>query len=315
VTLHEIQPHRHPALGDTRSLAALLRLVREADVVHVHSAKAGFLGRLACALRARKETCVFTPHAWSFWAVEGLEARLYRRLERLAAYWCRVIVALSSDEREAGLNARVGRSEQYHVIPNGVSLERFGVARAPQRGKVVMVGRLARQKRPDVALRAFARARKDVPEARLDVVGDGPLRGEAERLAEELGLGDAVRFLGTRDDVPELLAAAECLLLASDYEGSPLVVAEAMAAGVAVVATDAAGTKDVIRVGQTGLIGPRGDAEALGTLLAQIVGEPGRAVEFGAEGRRVAEAELSQERMVDRIASLYADLLMPRPRE
>ena len=104
--LPQIQPHRHRALGDTRSLAALLRLVREADVVHVHSAKAGFLGRLACALRARKETRVFTPHAWSFWAVEGLEARLYRRLERLAAYWCRVIVALSSDEREAGLNAR-----------------------------------------------------------------------------------------------------------------------------------------------------------------------------------------------------------------
>ena len=115
--------------------------------------------------------------------------------------------------------------------------------------------------------------------------------------------------------MPELLAGAECLLLASDYEGSPLVVAEAMAAGVAVVATDAAGTKDVIRVGQTGLIGPRGDAEALGTLLAEIVGEPGRAVELGAEGRRVAEAELSQERMVDRIASLYAELLMPRPRE
>ena len=65
-----------------------------------------------------------------------------------------------------------------------------------------MVGRLATQKRPDVALRAFARARRDVPEATLDVVGNGRLRGEAERLAEELGLGDAVRFLGTREDVP-----------------------------------------------------------------------------------------------------------------
>ena len=71
----------------------------------------------------------------------------------------------------------------------------------------------------------------------------------------------------------------------------------------------------MIRVGPTGLIGARGDAEALGTLLAQIVNEPCRAAEFGAEGRRVAEAELSQERMVDRIAALYAELLMPRPRE
>jgi len=315
VTLHAIQPHRRPAPGDARSLVALLRLTDEADVVHVHSAKAGFLGRLASALRGRRETCVFTPHAWSFWAVDGAEAGLYRQLERLAAGWCRVIVALSTDERDAGLAARIGRNHQYRVIPNGVSMERFGLARAPQRGRVVLVGRLVRQKRPDVALRAFARAREQVREATLDLVGDGPLRGEAERLAEELGVADAVRFLGTRDDVPELLAGAECLLLASDYEGSPLVVGEAMAAGVAVVATDAAGTKDLIRSGRTGLIAPRGDAEGLGTLLAEILADPGRAAGFGAEGRRVAEAEFSQERMVDRVAALYDELLIPRTRE
>lgn len=315
VSLHAIQPQRRPAPGDARSLATLLRLVTEADVVHVHSAKAGFLGRLAAALRGRRETCAFTPHAWSFWAVEGAEARLYQRLERLAARWCEAIVALSSDERDAGLGERIGRPEQYRVIPNGVSLERFGLARAPERGRVVLVGRLARQKRPDVALRAFARAREQVPEATLDLVGDGPLRGESERLAAELGLEGAVRFLGSRDDVPELLAAAECLLLASDYEGSPLVVAEAMAAGVAVVATDAAGTKDLIRPGQTGLIGPRGDAEALGAQLAEILGTPGRAGKLGAEGRRAAVAELSQERMVDRIVAVYDELLMPRTRE
>ena len=81
-----------------------------------------------------------------------------------------------------------------------------------------MVGRLAPPKRPDLALRALA-AR--APDAELQIVGDGPLQAGAERLAAELGVAERVRFLGHRDDVPELLARAECALLASDYEGSP----------------------------------------------------------------------------------------------
>ena len=96
------------------------------------------------------------------------------------------------------------------------------------------------------------RAREQVPEATLHVVGDGPLRGEAERLAAELGLEGAVRFLGSRDDVPELLAAAECALLASDYEGCPLAVVEAMAAALPVVATEAGGTGELVRPGAAG---------------------------------------------------------------
>src|SRR6266480_5263518 len=165
VELHAIRPHRSPAPGDTRSWATLLRLAGRADVVHVHSAKAGFLGRLAAATRGARGRCIFTPHAWSFWAVKGMEAALYLRLERLAARWCRVIVALSEDERDAGLRAQIGRPEQYRVIPNGIALERFALPHAPQRGRIVMVGRLTRQKRPDIALRAFAAAHARLPEA------------------------------------------------------------------------------------------------------------------------------------------------------
>jgi glycosyltransferase involved in cell wall biosynthesis len=307
IELHAIQAHRHPAPGDARSWGTLLRLAGRADVLHVHSAKAGFLGRLAAFTRGKRRACVFTPHGWSFWAADGAEGRLYVGLERLAARWCRTIVALSDDERLAGLAAGVGRPEQYRVIPNGVRLERFAVPRAPERGRIVMVGRLAPPKRPDLALRAFAVVRSRLPQARLDVVGDGPLRPEAERLATELGVEDAVRFLGERDDVPALLARAECALLASDYESSPLTVVEAMAAGVAVVATDAGGTVELVRPGRTGLLAARGDADGLAAALAEAMADPARALELGAEGRRVAGAELSLEGMVDRLVRLYED--------
>jgi glycosyltransferase involved in cell wall biosynthesis len=150
--------------------------------------------------------------------------------------------------------------------------------------------------------------RRRVPEAELHVVGEGPLRSEAERLAAELELADAVRFLGRREDVPELLAGAECALLASDYEGSPLAVIEAMAAGVPVAATAAGGTAELVSDGRTGALAPRGDAAALGEALERVLSEPARAEELGVEGRRVAEAELSLERMIERLVALYDEL-------
>ncbi len=150
--------------------------------------------------------------------------------------------------------------------------------------------------------------RTRVPEAELHVVGDGPLRGSAERLAGELGLGESVRFLGHREDVPELLAHAECALLASDYEGCPLSVVEAMAASVPVVATAAGGTAELVTPGRTGTLAPRGDADALAAALEDVLADPARAAELGAEGRRNAEADLSLERMVERLVGLYDEL-------
>jgi glycosyltransferase involved in cell wall biosynthesis len=314
VELHAIRPHRRPHPDDARSWGKLQRLVGRADVVHVHSSKAGFIGRLASFLRGKSQACIFSPHGWSFWAAEGLESRFYVRLERMAAHWCRTIVALSGDERDAGLAEGVGRREQYRVIPNGVRLERFALPRSPVRGRILMVGRLAPPKRPDLALRALASVRRTIPEAELHVVGDGPLRPEAELLMGQLGLDGAVRFLGSRDDVPQLLAEAECALLASDYEGCPLAVVEAMAAGVPVVATDAGGTGELVRPGQTGALGPKGDATGLATALQEVLADPARAAELGAEGRKDAQARLSLEGMVGSLVDIYDEILRPAPR-
>lgn len=314
VSLHAIRRHRRPHPDDARSLATLQRLVGRADVIHVHSSKAGFIGRFASFLRGRSQACLFSPHGWSFWAAEGVESRFYVQLERMAARWCRTIVALSADERDAGLGERIGRPGQYRVVPNGVRLERFALPRAPVRGRILMVGRLAPPKRPDLALQALASVRQAIPEAELHVVGDGPLRPRAEALSSQLGLNGAVRFLGNREDVPELLANAECALLASDYEGCPLTVVEAMAAGVPVVATDAGGTGELVQPGQTGELGPLGDSQGLASALQQVLSSPARAAELGAEGKRVAEARLSLDDMVQSLVELY-DEAITRTRE
>ena len=180
-----------------------------------------------------------------------------------------------------------------------------------------MVGRLAPPKRPDLALRALAAVRAEIPEAELHVVGDGPLRADAEQLAAQLGVTGAARFLGYREDVPGLLAEAECALLASDYEGCPLAVVEAMAAGVAGRRDRGRGRRRARRAGPDGRArrARRRGGARLGA--RNVLADPARASQLGAQGRRVAEERLSLERMVERLTSPLRPgfRLMPRTRD
>jgi glycosyltransferase involved in cell wall biosynthesis len=311
VTLHPLAPGREPSPRNLIDLQRLARLVAGADVIHAHSSKAGFLTRLAAALRGRRRRAVFTPHGWSFW-MQGRRSPLWLTLERRAATWCRTIVAVSGHERDAGVGAGVGHAGQYAVIPNGIEPERFGRPPSPEPGRIITVGRLAPPKRPDLALRALSELRREHPHARLDIVAEGPLRAETEALVRELGLGDAVRLLGKRDDVPELLSRAQCFLLTSDYEGCPYTVLEAMAAGVPVVSTRAGGLPELVAEGETGLLADPGSAHSVAAALARVIDDSGWASALGEEGRRRVRACHSLDRMVRETVSLYEDIALPR---
>jgi glycosyltransferase involved in cell wall biosynthesis len=306
--LHEIAADRAPSPRDARTFATLAPLVRRADVVHAHSAKAGFLARLAARLQGRSRRCVFTPHAWSFWAAHGARRRLYEGLERRAAHWCHTILVVSEHEREAGLAAGIGRPAQYRVVPNGIDLERFSAPPDPVPGRVLMLGRLSAQKRPDLAVQAFALARRGRDGAELHLVGDGPWRERTEALVRELGVGGSVRFLGLADDVPALLARAACVILSSDYEGCPLSVIEAMAAGVPVVATRVGGVPELLGDGRSGLVVEPGSAEELAGALGILLDDPARARALGAEARREAQARLSRGRMAAGVLAVYEQI-------
>jgi glycosyltransferase involved in cell wall biosynthesis len=296
-----------PNPRDTVDFSRLLGLVARADVIHAHSSKAGFLTRFAAAIRGRTRQTIFTPHAWSFWAARGLEASVYTGLERFAARWCAAIVAVSRAERDAGLAAGVGREEQYRVIVNGVDPSAFAEP-APVAGRVLQIGRLAGQKRPDVAVRAFARVRDTHPAAELQLVGDGPWKPQLRQLVDELALGDAVQILGTRDDVPALLAKTACVLLTSDYEGCPYSVLEAMAAGAPVVATSVGGVPELVVNGETGFLVEPGNPEAAARAVESLLADPERARAMGEAGRARARALFSRERMVAELDALYREV-------
>jgi glycosyltransferase involved in cell wall biosynthesis len=306
--LSTIAAQRGPSLADVGTLIKLIALVPQSDLVHGHSSKAGFLVRLAAACTGRRRRCLFTPHGWSWWAFSGRRARVYLALERWAARWCRTILTVSEFERDAALRAGVGTSAQYRVVRNGVALETYARPPDPVRRRIIMVGRLAPPKRHDLAVRALAVVRERLPGATLDIVGDGPARPQIESLLRALRLGDAVRLLGQRNDVPELLSHAACLLLASDYEGCPLTVLEGMAAGLPVVATTFGGITELVDDGRTGRIAAAEVAPLAGALVA-VLEDPMRARAMGDEARQEARTRFGHEHMIEGIEAAYREAL------
>lgn len=310
VRLHAIAPGTGIGPADVVPWLRLLRRVHRADVVHAHSSKAGFLVRSAALVTGRTDRCVFTPHAWSFLAFPGWKRSVLVAAERLAARWCRIIVAVSDDERAAGLDRRVGSVHQYRLVPNGVDLSRFearpGERRQPDR--ILVISRLSPQKRPALVLAAFGALHRTRPSVTLALAGDGPLRPSIEAMAAADGLSSAVELLGHIDDVAVELARASCLLLASSYEGCPLSVLEAMAAGVPVVATRAPGTTGLIEDGVTGFL-VDDDPAAIAVTLGRVL-SGGAAIRTVVDrARAVAHREFSRERMAGDLVLLYRDLL------
>jgi len=199
---------------DVRGLLELVGLFRSfrPAIAHLNSSKAGVLGRLA-AVVARVPLRVFTAHGWAFKAPHGRAAALYAWADRAMRPITSAVICVSDEERRAGLAARTCSPDRTVVIPNAVSLDVPVAAheRRPGLVRVITVGRLAPPKDVELLLRAVAL----VPEIGLEVLGDGPQRGQLEAAATRLGVGGRVRFAGEVDDVPARLANADAFVLSS----------------------------------------------------------------------------------------------------
>jgi glycosyltransferase involved in cell wall biosynthesis len=318
---------RQPA--PRRDLATALRLYRLFErerpvIVHTHSSKAGIVGRLA-ARWARVPVVVHTVHGWGFHPrTPPLRRAVYVGLERLTARWTARLVVVSERDRDKGLREGIGTLAQYVLIRSGIDLAPYrdaGRHRAAVRESlgippaacvVGAVTRLSPQKDPLTLVRAAADVLRRRPDAHLILVGDGPLRGEIERLAASLGVLGRVRLTGIRRDVAALMGAFDVFLLTSLWEGLPRVIPQAMAAGVPIVATAVDGIGEVVEDGVTGLLAPPGVPERLAERVLELVTTPERGRALAREaGARTAEFELAT--MLDRLDRLYTELLRHLP--
>jgi glycosyltransferase involved in cell wall biosynthesis len=182
--------------------------------------------------------------------------------------------------------------------------------RVPSEGRIVaMVARFAPQKDHRTFLEAARLVAAEAPEACFVLVGDGPLRADIERRADELGLTPRTRLAGPRRDVWALLHHVDVCVLSSLYEGSSNVILEAMAASRPVVATDVGGNRELIADGETGRLVPKRDPVTLARAILDVLRDPARAQAMGAAARRRVEAQFSLQATVQRTEALYRSLL------
>lgn len=312
---------RAPApLDDLRALDTI-RLVMEEfrpHVVHTHTAKAGALGR-AAALARRVPVVVHTFHGHLLHGYFGpVRTRAVVAAERVAARASTALVAVGPQVRDDLLAAGIGHPSQYTVVPPGTGLghladratARLALGFHIDADVLLYVGRVTRVKRPDRLLEVARLVHAARPRAVLAVAGDGDL---AARLrADAAPLGAAVRFLGWRDDLEALYAAADVVLLTSDNEGTPVSLIEAAHAGRPVVATDVGSTGYVVEDGRTGVLCPC-DAPALADAVLGLLADPDRCAAMSAAAVEHAAARFGADRLVSDTEALYDRLLAPRP--
>jgi glycosyltransferase involved in cell wall biosynthesis len=320
-------------LAALRGLRALLRN-GSYELVHCHSAKAGVLGRLAA--RSLRVPAVYSPHCFPFVGEFGRPRRVFATtVERLLAPLSAAIVCVCEDERQRGLDARVGDRSRLRVVLNGC--EACDPTIAPDqtllelqaRGPLAAVVSVLRaQKSVDVFIEAAGRVLARVPEAQLAVVGEGPLLEDLRTLAGARGLleGGRLVFLPFQAPAARHLRAIDVFVLPSSWEGLPIGVLEALACGVPQVATDVGGTGEAVggeTVGRkavgaaaigreaadtaTGLLVPPHDPEALAAALIELLEDPDRRARMARASIARHAEHFTLERMVAETAAVYVD--------
>ena len=309
----------HP-IRDIATLWKLYRLLRQLkpDVVATHTAKAGFVGRVAAWL-AGAPVIVHTYHGHVFHGYfSPAKTRLFLLLERFAARLSDAIIALTPGQRDDLVNVyHIAPASKFIVMGYGLDLSAFAAAQrhsgtfrrawgvAGDAPLITIVGRLAPVKNHALFLQAAVKLREILPAARFAIVGDGELRTELEAQVDALGLRHAVFFTGWQKDVTPVYADSDVLVISSVNEGTPFTVIEAMAAGCPVVSTAVGGVPDFLNYGELGKLVPSGDADALAGALVETVQQPPDAEAL----RALIVERYGIDRLVRDLDALYRGLL------
>lgn len=239
-------------------------------------------------------TVFLEPRRWR------LDMKIARsRFVACISQFCRSQAMLFSDERDWG---------KLHVVHCGIDPALYVQGRC-QGAKIVFVGRLDPVKGVSLLLDAFAEIRRRHPDATLTLAGDGPARESLEHRCHGLGLSDCVTFTGFIDEtaVADLLNASDLFVLASFAEGLPVVLMEAMATGLPVVASQIAGIPELVRDGENGLLIPAGDTASLIAAIDRLLSDPDLGRDMGRNGRAAVLSDFNIDTESRRLARLFND--------
>jgi glycosyltransferase involved in cell wall biosynthesis len=304
-------------IPDPRGMVRLIRLVRawRPDVLHSHMVHANLMAR-ALRLLTPVPALVSTIH--NIYEGGPLWMAAYRLTNGLVDH----MTIISEAAADRFIRERIVPRELLSVVPNGVDPEPYRQVPSGVRDDVrqalglgqrfawLAVGRFEIAKDYPNMLRAFATVRERHPEAVLLLVGRGALQAETEALARELKLGEEVRFLGVRDDVPALVSAADGYVMSSAWEGMPMVLLEAAAGGLPIVTTRVGGNHEAVLDGESGFLAPPRDHQALASAMLRLMAlTEAERRRMGERGREHVRTHHGLTRVVERWEELYREVL------
>ena len=295
------------------------------DIVHVHSPIASFVTRYALKDLPKRPKVIYTTHGFHFHkGANPVINEVYKRLERTAGPWTDKLVVINHEDEAAARHYKIVPEDKILYMPGiGVDVEKYRAAHVTQTDTdaiytelglkasdklILMIAEFNPGKRHRDALSALkATGRKDIIYA---FAGLGPLEEAVKKQAADLGLGEQIRMLGYRKDIPVLLKASNALLLPSEREGLPRSVLEAMCAATPVIATEIRGVEDLL-ADNCGLMTKVGDVKAIAKALVWIADHPEEAKELGLRGQEKMKL-FSLDNVIKMHEDLYEEVLAQR---
>ena len=313
----EIRP-----LWDLQGLLRLYGYLRRESyqIVHTHTSKGGFVGRLAARL-AGVPVIVHTAHGFAFHEATPAAIRFTcSRLERLASRWCDRIVTVSEFHHDWAIQLGICDPCRIVAIPNGIAEvnRNTDIPRDELRRQlgaqcedllILSVARLAADKGLDYLIEAAAMLPETGRRIWIAIAGDGPAREHLAALTRKLHVTDRVSFLGFRKDVGDLLAASDLVIVPSLREGLSISLLEAMAAGKPIIASSIGSQREVAAHGETVWLVPPADAHSLAEAVLQLASDQALMIRLGTNARAIYERHYTEERMLHSYRKLYCELL------
>lgn len=291
------------------------------DIVHTHTSKAGFVGRLAAALSGSK-IIVHCPHGHIFYGYfSKLKTYIYIMMERLVTKYTDKILFCTELDIQDHLDVKVGRKEIYGVIPSGVQIDKYlkpitppdkvreslGI---PLSAKVIGgVARIDHVKGVKYLVEAFFKLAGNRADIYLIIAGEGDERQELTELIAKNGYETRALLLGQRNDIPDLYHAMDIFVLSSLNEGYGKVLVEAMSASRPVIASRVGGIPTIVQDGITGILVPPGDAEAIAEAANKLLDSPELAARMGDAGQKAVKEGRSVEAMINILDNFYSELI------
>ena len=303
-------------------LTALFSIIREIhrfkpDVIHTHTAKAGVVGRIASILSGQRSIRVHTFHGHLLHGYFGAgKTKLVILIEKFLALFTHQLLAVGKKVQDDLIAVGIGNSKKFAVMPPGLQLA-YVLSKSEARQELgldqneiycAFIGRITQIKRPDRFLDVAAKTRADNVKVHFIVAGAGELLQECQdRVAAE---NLPVTFLGWREDIEVVLAAADFVILTSDNEGTPLSLIQAGMVGIPVVATNVGSTNEIVVDGKTGLLTDL-SVDQLASAVAKLATDSDLRPQMGAAGKEYTMARYGVDRLVKDHQDLYLSLLKP----